>query len=334
MLRWRWWFLLLLPVLLDLPSMLYTVDGTEFVVVTQFGRLVQIYDGSDQEQAGLHLKWPWPVQTVKRIDRRLQTFDLPGTELLTRDPRADTIDKTLAIDAYVCWRIPDVQGVERFIPSLGTVERTQQVLGQRISSELGAAITQMELDDLINTDSARVDRQRERLRQVFLSDLETSLRSSARARYGIEVVDVRLRRSNHPPAVRDAIFDRIRSERAKKAEEYRSEGKRLADNIRSESEREVSEMKARAEARALALRGEAEAEADRIRSEAGARDPKFYTFLRQLEEYQRFLGDNKTTLLLSTHRGMFAPLFDPPAPEKERTRKGGPDSAPGEAGKP
>jgi membrane protease subunit HflC len=316
--RWRWWFLLLLPVLVELPSLFCTVDGAEFVYVTQFGRLVQVLDGGDPEQAGLHLKWPWPVQTVKRIDRRLQTFDLPGTELLTRDPRGNTIDKTLTIDAYVCWRIPDVQGVERFIPSLGTIERAQQVLGQRISSELGAAITQMELDDLINTDPAQVDRQRERLREVFLhEDGQTSLRSSARARYGIEVVDVRLRRANHPPAVRDAIFDRIRSERAKKAEEYRSEGKRLADNIRSESEREVSEMKARAEARALALRGEAEAEADRIRSEAAARDPKFYTFLRQLEEYQRILGDNKSTLLLSTRRGMFDGLFDPPEPHRK-----------------
>jgi membrane protease subunit HflC len=334
MLRWRWWFLLLLPVLALVPSMFYSVDGTEFVYVTQFGRLVQIFDGSDQEQAGLHLKWPWPVQTVKRIDRRLQTFDLPGTEVLTRDPRADTIDKTLAIDAYVCWRIPDVQGVERFIPSLGTIERAQQVLGQRISSELGAAITQMELDDLINTDPATVDRQRERLREVFLNEEETSLRSSARAHYGIEVVDVRLRRTNHPPAVRDAIFERIRSERAKKAEEYRSEGKRLADNIRSESEREVSEMKARAEARALALRGEAEAEADRIRSEAGARDPKFYTLLRQLEEYQRILGDNKSTLLLSTHRGMFDPLFNPPSPDRERARNGKSSGPSGEAGKP
>src|SRR5216683_4094781 len=84
----------------------FTVDRTEFVYRTQFGRHVQTYDGAGGD-AGLHVKWPWPVESVQRLDRRLQYFDLPGAELMTRDPKRNTIDKTLALDAYVCWRIPD-----------------------------------------------------------------------------------------------------------------------------------------------------------------------------------------------------------------------------------
>ena len=85
----------------------FTVDRTEFVYLTQFGRHVATYDGADDDQAGLHFRLPWPIQSVQRLDRRLQYFDLPGAELLTRDAKRNTIDKTLTIDAYVCWRIAD-----------------------------------------------------------------------------------------------------------------------------------------------------------------------------------------------------------------------------------
>jgi membrane protease subunit HflC len=296
---------------------LFTVDRTEFVYLTQFGRPVETFDGADAGQAGLHVKWPWPVQSVQSLDRRLQYFDLPGAELLTRDPKRNTIDKTLTIDAYVCWRIADAGGVDRFIRSVGTPQGAQAILGQRINSDLGAAVGQMELEDLVSTEPGKVDDARRRLRQRLLGEAPAGgkpLAEAARDDYGIEVVDVRLRRSNHPPAVREAIFERIRSERQKKVADYQSEGERQAADIRSAGERRVSELKAEAEAEALRLRGQADAEADRIRNEAARQDPQFYAFLKKLEEYQRFLGDNKSVLLLSTHRDIFDTLFHPPAP--------------------
>jgi membrane protease subunit HflC len=174
----------------------------------------------------------------------LQAFDLPGAELLTRDAQGNTIDKTLTIDAYVLWRIKGPEGADTFIRTVGSVSGAQLILGQRIASELGAAIARMELDDLVSTEAGKVDRQREALRQRLLVEGSPSLQRSALDSYGIEVVDIRLRRSSHPSAVREAIFDRIRSERAKKVAEYQSEGKRLADDIRSRSEREVAQLKA------------------------------------------------------------------------------------------
>jgi membrane protease subunit HflC len=291
---------------------LYTVDRTEFVYLTQFGRHVATFDGADDADAGLHVKWPWPVQAVQRVDRRLQYFDLPGAELSTRDVQRNTIDKMLTIDAYVCWRIADADGVDRFLRAVGTAEGARAILVQRIGSDLGAAIGDMELSDLVSVEPRKVDQKRAELRRRLLEEGSRPLRETARSDYGIEIVDVRLRRSNHPVAVRQAIFERIVSERDKRAAEYQSEGERLAANIRSDGERQVSELKARAEAEAIRQRGLADAEADRIRNDAQGRDPEFYTFLRKLEDYQRILGDNKTLLLLSTHREMFDALFQPP----------------------
>src|SRR5215831_20563357 len=99
---------------------LFTVDRTEFVYLTQFGRPVATFDGARAEEAGLHFKLPSPIQSVQRLDRRLQFFDLPGAELLTHDPRGKTIDKTLTIVAYVCWRIAgEGDGVDRFVRRVG-----------------------------------------------------------------------------------------------------------------------------------------------------------------------------------------------------------------------
>ncbi|HWG41583.1 MAG TPA: protease modulator HflC [Gemmataceae bacterium] len=321
----RWKLIVLLVLILAAivaPLCAFTVDRTEFVYLTQFGRhLDPTYDGRNDEQAGLHFKWPWPIQSVQRLDRRLQYFDLPGAELLTRDPQRKTIDRTLTIDAYICWRIADAEGVDKFIRSVGTPAGAQAILGQRITSELGAAIGQMELDDLISTDPNRVEDARKKLRTRLLeggSKGGPSLEDVARSEYGIKMVDIRLRRSNHPPAVRDAIFQRIISERKKKVADYESDGIRMAANIKSDGDRRIKILKAESEGRSIELKEQAKAEADRIRSTAQSKDPEFYTFLKKLEEYQRILGDNKSTLLLSTHRGMFDTLFNPPRPDKDK----------------
>jgi membrane protease subunit HflC len=310
---------LLVAVLLAASSALFTVDRAEFVYVTQFGQHVATFDGADANDAGLHVKWPWPIQTVTRLDRRLQTFDLPAAELLTHDPRGNTIDKTLTIDGYVCWHIADKGAVDRFIRSVGTPDGACILLRQQISSELGAAIGQMELDDLISTEPGKVDRQRERLRQRLLNETEADagkprdgMKDRARREYGIELVDIRLRRTNHPAGVREAIFDRIRSERNKKVAEYQSEGTRLAEDIKSATERKVRGTLADARAQEQKLKGEADAEADRIRDEAHRKDPQFYAFLKKLEQYRQILGDNKSVLLLSSHRELFDVLFAPP----------------------
>jgi membrane protease subunit HflC len=299
---------------------LYAVDRSEFVYVTQFGQHMATHDGA--ADGGLHAKLPWPIQTVQRLDRRLQYFDLAETELLTHDPEGKTIDKTLTVVAYVCWRIADADSVDRFIRRMGTPERARSILGERIRSQLGALIGQMRMDDLISVDPEKVNRNVEALRQRLLQDhgiersgtQSASLQDLCRNDYGIDLVDVRLRRTNHPAAVREAIFDRIRSERNKKVADYQSEGARLAEDIKSDAERKARELVADAQAEEQKIKGAAETEADRLRNEAHGKDVEFYAFLKKLEEYQRILGDNKTMLLLSSHGELFDVLFKPPRP--------------------
>ena len=183
----------------------------------------------------------------------------------------------------------------------------------------------MKLEDLIGVATAKqVEERTARLNGQLLTaphsiagaeGTRESLQESARREYGIELVDIRLRRFNYPPQVREAIFDRIRSERNKKAADYQSEGAQLAENIKSKAEHDARIILAEAKAKEQRLKGQAEADADRIRNDAHSKDVAFYTFLKKLSEYQKILGDNKTVLLLSSHRDLFDLLFKPPNPE-------------------
>lgn len=292
-------------------SSAYTVDRAEYVYLTRLGQHVATLDGSTD--AGLHWKLPWPIHAVQRFDHRLQAFDLPGTELLTHDPKGQTIDKTLTVDAYVCWQIAGPDGVDRFHRTVGTADRARAILGQRVSSRLGAVIGAMALDDLISVAGPEaVEERTERLRQRLLGDAGDDLRQLARDAYGIELVDVRLRRFNHPPQVRDAIFDRIRSERNKKVSDYQSEGAKLAEDIKSQAEREARDLLTDARSREQRLRREAEVKADEIRNEAHARDREFYAFLQKLDAYQKMLGEARDVLLLSGKHEIFDLLLKPP----------------------
>jgi membrane protease subunit HflC len=291
------------------------VDRTEFVYVTQFGEHVKTYNG--ETDAGLHGKLPWPIQSVLRLDHRLQVFDLAPAELLTQDPKGMTIDKTLMISAYVCWQIADAAGVDRFIRTIGTADRAEAIISKQISNRLGAEIGNMQLDDLISVaPSKEVEARMDKLNQRLLgTGNPESLKENARRTYGIELVDIRLRRFQYPLQVREEIFNRIRSERNKKVADYQSEGAQLAEDIKSQAEYEARTILADARAAQQRLKGEADAQADQIRNQAQSKDVGFYTFLRKLDEYQRILGDKKTVLLLSSHRDMFDLLFKPPNPE-------------------
>lgn len=290
---------------------LFTVDRAEFAYLTILGAHAGTLDGANEAEAGLHLRWPWPIMEIRRIDRRLQVLELPGIEQLTRDAQKDGIDRTLTIDAYMAWRIADSEGVDRLFKAAGGLDEARTLLAQKLGSELGAACGGLQMDDLVNSrEPGRVKEQRDKLR----SRLMERLSGPALAEYGVRIVDVRLRRVSHPAPVRQAIFDRIIAERERKAAEYQSLGEQESAKLRSDTDREVGTLRAKAEADAIRIRGEGEAEADRVRSGAQMADPDFYSFLRKLEEYQKILGDNRTTLLLSTHRELFDALFAPPRP--------------------
>src|SRR5262249_19994671 len=130
---------------------------------------------------------------------------------------------------------------------------------------------------------------------------------------------------NHPPGVRPQIFERIRSERKEKAAKHEANGTYMAKKIESAAELAKRQKLAEARAEEEELKGQADSEAMLIRNQAHREDPEFYAFLKKMEKLQNILGDNRTVLLLSTHRPIFEMLFAPPRPDKANEKKKGQD---------
>ena len=139
-----------------------------------------------------------------------------------------------------------------------------------------------------------------------------------RTDYGIEIVDLRVRRFSYPEAVRASIAERIRSERARKVADYESEGRKMAADIASAAEKDARNIEAQARAKKQVIEGQADVDADRIRNEAHAKDPEFYTFLQKLKAYQTMLSETRDVLLLSSQHPLFDLLLSPPTKAKEK----------------
>jgi membrane protease subunit HflC len=293
-------------------SICFFVDQTEYVYVTEFGKPVRLC-----VEPGLQFKMPY--QSVRRLDRRIQMASPPGSQMLTRDrPRsADDSDSNsrdhggtslggppLSVDWYVCWRLPtrqfaSVMGKEfepsvlRFVQSVGSITGAHDRLRERIDSMLKAKVGQMSLTEFVSLNASDI-----KLDQVN-RELTDQIRRDAIDQFGIEVVDVRIKRFNHPEGVKPAIFDMIRAERQGVAERYRAEGKSEAAKIRSLADTERAQILSKAQADAERLRGEGDADAMRIAAEAHGQDPQFYQLLKTLDTYRAILNE-KTTIVLSS----------------------------------
>ncbi len=295
------------------------VDETEHVIVMRLGRIVAVYDRTTDR--GPHIKLPWPIDVARRFDRRAQLLDPGAREIFTRDK------KNVTIDAYVCWKIADVgdastteidqRPVVRFFRRLGDQDVATARLDSRVRSILSTEIGQVELSNLLNVTDSEAGPDAAQL--GLLARLSETIRDQVlkrpgeaddlRLAWGIEIVDVRIRRLNFPEGNQQAVFERMKSERQKIADRYRSAG--LAENtmIKSQADRQSQEILARARADAERIRGEAEAEAISILNRAHAQDPEFYRVVSTLDAYRKILNE-RTTLVLSASSNLLKLLSD------------------------
>lgn len=274
-----------------LTSALYVQDTTEYVVVTRLGDPVRT-----SLQPGLRLRAPLGVERIDRIPNRLHLLLPSDTEYLTRDP------KNLTVSSFLLWRVSDPL---RYLQSVATREGAEARLIYVLSSELGTSLGHMEFSDLINAEE-----QPEGLEQLSAELLERC-RAIAEQEYGIEVVDVGIRRLGFPERNRVSVFERMRAERKRIAVKHRSEGEEEATKIRSEARLESERILSEAHRDAAATRGEAEAEAARIYAAAIRRDPEFFEFLRTLEAYESII-DEDTTLVLPADAELLDLLLEGP----------------------
>lgn len=273
-----------------------TVDETDYVLVTQFGRIVSVY-GDDSDETGLHLKWPW--QSTLAVDKRLQVFDPPAREMITGDKH------NLEVASYVVWRVSDPA---RFARGSVTKEDAEARLSERVAAALSNAVGRRTLAALASTDPKiwALD--------ALTDEVRRDVAPAAVDELGVAVVDVRLRRFNHPVEVRPAVFDLIRSERKQVAAALRAEGEAQYQTIVSQADRQRDALLAQADAEAERIRGQADAEATRVSNEAHARDPKFYEFVRTLDSYRALL-DDKSTVVLSSSSPLLKLLTQGPSSE-------------------
>ena len=268
-------------VILFVLSTIIVVDETEQVVILQFGKPVQTIT-----DPGLNFKFPAPIQVSNSFDKRLLEYDVPPEEILSRDK------KSLIIDNYVRWRIVDpllfLQTV-RAIPTAKT--RLDDIVYSELRQELG------------NHDMAEIITETRELimeKVTIASNEETS-------KYGIEVIDVRIRRVDLPQQNEASIYARMEAERKRQANKFRSEGEEEAQKIRAATDRDKTIILAEAYKTAQQIRGEGEAKALDIYATSFSKDPDFYEFLRTLETYEKVI-DKKTTLVLPGDSKLFKAL--------------------------
>jgi membrane protease subunit HflC len=268
----------LVVVLFGANLVFFTVSEVEQVVVTQFGEPKVVIT-----EPGLYYKLPNPVQKVTVFDKRLLDYDSNADPIYTKDK------KILLLDNYARWRIIDAL---LFMQALRTEDEALARLDDIIYSELRKELGQHELSEVIATN-----------REAIMDTV--AMRAAAAARvYGLEVVDVRVKRADLPPENEMAVYNRMRAERAREAKAYRSEGEEQALKIRAETDLESATIRARAYEEAQGTRGKGDAEALGIYAAAYKNAADFYAFTRTLEAYETSL-DEKTILVQPANTDFF-----------------------------
>jgi len=251
---------------------LFIVDETKQAIVLQFGKPIRAIN-----EPGLNMKLPF-IQNVVFFEDRLLVYDAAPTEIITKDK------KTLIVDNYARWRIIDPL---KFLQTVRDLNGAQARLDDIVYSELRVDLGLFNMSEIVSE------------KREGIMGRVTEISNEKANTYGIEIIDVRIKRVDLPPENEKYIFDRMKAERERIAKQYRAEGQEESAKIIAETEREKTVILAEAYKTAQTLKGEGEAESIRIYAESFNQDPEFYKFYRTLEAYRLTFKD-KTTVLLST----------------------------------
>jgi modulator of FtsH protease HflC len=298
----------------------FTVDETEQAIVVQFGAPV----GEPITEPGLHFKIPF-IQEVRKFDKRLLIWDGDPNQIPTKE------EQFIKVDTTARWRIVDPL---LFLQSVSNEANAQSRLSDILDSVVRDKIASSSLVNIVRSRDWKVSEEDlERAMplegddsqiEILLQQVETgreelvqSILETAKNQvleYGIELVDIRIKRINYVESVQKQVFDRMIAERQRMAEQFRSEGEGRSSEIIGETERMVAQIRSEAERDAEIIRGQADAEATRIYNEAFSDDPEFYEFYRTLESYSQSLG-SEVVLVISSDSDYFKLLRGGAAPK-------------------
>jgi membrane protease subunit HflC len=265
-------------------SAIFTVYQTRQALVVRLGQPIRVV-----KEPGLHFKMPF-IDNVIYVDNRILDLENPAQEVIASD------QKRLVVDAFARYQIVDPL---RFYQAVGTVQGANAQLSQLLNSALRRVLGESSFQALVRDDrSALMNRIREQL------DREAE-------RYGINVVDVRIRRADLPEQNSQAVYQRMQTERQREAAEFRAQGSQRGQEIRSRADRDVTVLIADATSKAEQVRGEGDATRNRIFAEAFNRDADFFSFYRSMQAYEAGLKNTDTRMVLKPDSDFFRYFTDP-----------------------
>tara|TARA_B100000513_G_scaffold98457_1_gene41874 strand:- start:61 stop:936 length:876 start_codon:yes stop_codon:yes gene_type:complete len=273
---------LILPVIILIAATLYfsifIVKEINQAIVLQFGDPKRIL-----MKPGLNFKIPF-IQNVVFLDKRILNLDAPPAEVIASD------QKRLIVDAFARFKIVDPL---KFYISVGNERVARSRLSTIINSRIRSVLGTQRLQTLLSE---------ERTRQMAL--IQDGVNTEA-AKFGIQIVDVRIKRADLPPANSDAIYRRMQTEREREAKEFRAKGAEMAITITSTADKEVTVILADAEKQSQILKGEGDGQRNKIFADAFGQDPEFFAFYRAMQAYETALIGGETSLILSPDSEFF-----------------------------
>jgi membrane protease subunit HflC len=277
--------ILLALTMLGLSLSVYIVNEYEKAIVLRLGKLQE-----EKPAPGIHFKIPFFDQ-VKKFDGRVLTLDESAESFYTIQ------SKRLQVDSFAKWKIEDL---DRYYIATGGSEGTaRELLSARINNGLRNEFGQRTLHEVVSGE-----------RDQLMDNLVEKINETALLELGVDVVDIRVKKIDLPPEVRDSVYNRMRAAREKEAREYRSKGKEQAEVIRSAADREQIVIKANAYREAEQIRGTGDATATSTYADAYNRNPEFYSFLRSLNAYQSTFQSKSDILLVDPDSEFFRYLKD------------------------
>ena len=262
-----------------LYSTFFIVQETQQAIVLQLGEPKKVY-----KDAGLYYKIPL-LQNVQLVDKRVLDIDAPAEEVIALD------QKRIIVDAYAKFLITDHL---KFYISVGNERVAQSRMSSIINAKIRGVLGKENLVNLISLD-----------RTKLMNKITKEVAEEAKD-FGINVIDVRIRRADLPSANSEAIFKRMQTERTREAKEFRAEGAELGQTIKSKADKEVTIILAEARKTSQILRGEGDGLRNKIFAEAFGRDPEFFSFYRAMQSYEKsLLSGGETSLVLSPDSEFF-----------------------------
>ena len=259
-------------------SSIFTVRQTEQVLVVRLGEPVRVVT-----DPGLHFKAPF-VDAVISIDKRILDLENPSQEVIASD------QKRLVVDAFARYRIKDAL---RFYQRIGSIQAANVQLTTLLNASLRRVLGEVTFIQVVRDE-----------REVLMGRIREQLDKEADG-YGIQVVDVRIRRADLPEQNSQAVYQRMQTERQREAAEFRAQGGQKAQEIRSEADRKATVIVAEANSQAEQVRGEGDGERNRLFAEAYGKDPAFFAFYRSMTAYENGLKGNDTRFLLKPDSDFF-----------------------------